>query len=121
MIMYKPTDDIFYDMIDKALEGRCTSKSHDERWCAHCSSMGDGAENMLHYLDKQGWKLVKADLVDLKVISAGVNEETGFPDTHCDRCGMPFKDENDTHQTCTETDYVTLCTTCYRKAGNNVR
>jgi len=73
--------------------------------------------------------------MEFKIVEAGVdpNHQTN----HCDFCGKKFKKKNDfvrdedyisgdeyeeeIIQTCTHTDYVTLCRSCYNKAGNSVR
>lgn len=60
----------------------------------------------------------------IEIIEAGVdpNHQTD----HCDWCSKKlYKDEDgyliDGIQTCTHTEYVTLCYECRRKAGNRVR
>ena len=41
--------------------------------------------------------------------------------SNCSHCGKAFEEDEEKTNTCTHTEYVTLCTPCYRKAGNSVR
>lgn len=54
-----------------------------------------------------------------EIVSAGVdpNHQT----TQCDHCGHVFEEGEERTATCTQKEYVTLCESCYKKAGNSVR
>lgn len=56
---------------------------------------------------------------EIKVVEAGV--DPNHQKTHCDDCKVVFKDEDDAIQTCSHTEYLTLCEECYDKRGNSVR
>jgi len=40
---------------------------------------------------------------------------------NCSHCNKKFEEDDEKINTCTHTEYVTLCDSCYAKAGNSVR
>ena len=40
---------------------------------------------------------------------------------NCSFCKKEFEEDEETLNTCTHTENVTLCRSCYNNAGNNVR
>ncbi len=65
------------------------------------------------------WKLCVELASNSKIIKAGV--DPSHQTDHCDDCNHVFEENEERVQTCTHTEYVTLCETCYQKAGSDVR
>ena len=57
--------------------------------------------------------------IRVTIMEAGVGE--GHPKMECSWCDKKFEDPDEGIATCTQTEYVTLCDDCYKKAGNRVR
>ena len=69
-------------------------------------------------LEKAG----KKEDLKLQIISAGVDSDVNHPPhqtERCDDCGKMLGGE--AIQTCSDTQYLSLCEACYQKIGNSVR
>ena len=83
-------------------------------------------------LQKVCFTATEEEITELPIISDKLTEdnETKMKITHpaddinrksCSFCHKKFEEDEEKINTCTHTEYVTLCRPCYDKAGNSVR
>ena len=66
-------------------------------------------------------KTLKGKINSHKLFIVGAAVDPNHQTEHCDHCGLVFEDDDEKIQTCSHTEYLTLCRPCYNKAGNSVR
>ena len=56
-----------------------------------------------------------------KIVVEEAGVDASHQTDHCDRCGHEFVANDEVIPTCTHTEHVTLCRSCYRAMGTGVR
>jgi len=57
--------------------------------------------------------------IPFTIVEAGVDPD--HQTDHCDECKHVFEEDDEVIPTCTHEKHVTLCRSCYTKAGSSVR